>query len=411
MISLPDTIVDDADGAPWLGARRAVAAARLAQVDPPDDSAEVWRYSPVRRLDLGRFGVVEARRGEPEQLDPGEAAARIELRNGQITGIGLRAGTAGLEVLAGRDHDAAAVTLPDGDEFVALLAETVAGDPVHVRVAPGAVIDGPIVIDHQIDRPELLTATVTAVTVGADAEVTIVERRRSHDDDGVVVPLLDIEVGDAARVQHIDAQLLGAQLWQLGQQRARVGAQATLAMHQAALGGDYARMRVDCQLVGRGATGNLSAVSFGSGQQTLDFRTFQDHVGADTTSDLLFKGVVDDAARSIYSGLIRVRPDARGTSAFQTNRNIKLADTAWAESVPNLEIENNDVRCSHASTVGPIDPDQRFYLESRGVPPAEADQLILAGFFDEVLARFPVKAVAAEVGDLLARRLDRVSTS
>ena len=114
----------------------------------------------------------------------------------------------------------------------------------------------------------------------------------------------------------------------------------------------------------------LRAVYFGEGDQTLDFRTFQDHAAPDTTSNLLFKGAVGGHSRSVYTGLIRVRKDARGTNAFQTNRNIKLSDDAWAESVPNLEIENNDVHCSHASTVGPIDEEQRFYLESRGVPTA-----------------------------------------
>ena len=100
----------------------------------------------------------------------------------------------------------------------------------------------------------------------------------------------------------------------------------------------------------------------------LDFRTFQDHAAPDTTSELLFKGALAGHSRSVYTGLIRVRPDARGTEAFQTNRNLKLSEHAWAESVPNLEIENNDVKCSHASAVGPVDPEQRFYLESRGVP-------------------------------------------
>ena len=99
-----------------------------------------------------------------------------------------------------------------------------------------------------------------------------------------------------------------------------------------------------------------------------DFRTFQDHVAPNTTSDLLFKGAVAGPSRAVYTGLIRVGKEARGTNAFQTNRNLKLSDGAWAESVPNLEIENNDVHCSHASAVGPIDEEQRFYLESRGVP-------------------------------------------
>ncbi|HEY4376253.1 MAG TPA: SufD family Fe-S cluster assembly protein, partial [Acidimicrobiales bacterium] len=112
-------------------------------------------------------------------------------------------------------------------------------------------------------------------------------------------------------------------------------------------------------------------------------------------------------SRSVYTGLIKVEKQARGTNAFQTNRNIKLSDEAWAESVPNLEIENNDVHCSHASAVGPVDEEQRFYLESRGVPPLEADRLIVAGFFEEVVRRLPVAAVAPIVRSRVADKLER----
>jgi Fe-S cluster assembly protein SufD len=139
----------------------------------------------------------------------------------------------------------------------------------------------------------------------------------------------------------------------------------------------------------------------------LDFRTFQHHEGPDTRSDLLFKGAVGGRARSVYTGLIKVHPEARGSNAFQTNRNVKLGDHAWADSVPNLEIENNDVRCSHASTVGPVDEDQRFYLESRGVPPVVAEQLIVTGFFDEVLSRLPVPELRSTLRERLVGLLQR----
>jgi Fe-S cluster assembly protein SufD len=138
-----------------------------------------------------------------------------------------------------------------------------------------------------------------------------------------------------------------------------------------------------------------------------DFRTLQEHVGPKTTSDLLFKGAVQDHSRSVYTGLIKIGKHAKGSVAFQTNRNIKLSDGAWAESVPNLDIENNDVKCSHASAVGPIDEDQRFYLESRGVHPSVAERLIVLGFFDEVIDQLPVPAVAAELRLQVASNLDR----
>ena len=125
-----------------------------------------------------------------------------------------------------------------------------------------------------------------------------------------------------------------------------------------------------------------------------DFRTFQDHVAPRTRSDLLFKGAVEDTARSFYSGLIRIRPEAQKVEATQSNRNLVLTEGAGAESIPNLEIEADDVRCSHASTVGPIDDEQRYYLESRGVRPEDAERLIVLGFFEDVFARLPVPALA-----------------
>src|SRR5205085_6354384 len=129
------------------------------------------------------------------------------------------------------------------------------------------------------------------------------------------------------------------------------------------------------------------------------------HAAPSSTSDLLFKGAVQDHGRSVYSGLIRVRKEAPGTNAFQTNRNLVLSEGASAESVPNLEIETNDVKCSHASAVGPIDEEQLYYLESRGIPPQVAERLIVLGFFSEVLERLPSPALAARLRERLAVRL------
>ena len=145
-------------------------------------------------------------------------------------------------------------------------------------------------------------------------------------------------------------------------------------------------MRTEARAVGQGASTRQIALYFAGDEQMHDFRTIQDHDAPHATSELLFKGAVQDKARSVYTGLIKVRHHAKGTNAFQTNRTLTLSEGSWAESVPNLDIETNDVRCSHASTVGPIDEEQRFYLESRGVPSAVAERLIVLGFFDEVLA-------------------------
>jgi Fe-S cluster assembly protein SufD len=229
----------------------------------------------------------------------------------------------------------------------------------------------------------------------------------SDDVDGLVVPIVDLVVGDAANVRYLGVQQLGARVWQIGHQTSSVGRDATLHSANVVLGGDYARVRTDSRLEAQGGTSNLLAVYFGDGDQMHDFRTLQDHVGPRTTSDLLFKGAVGGHARGVYSGLIRVRAGAKGTNAFQTNRNLVLNEGAHADSVPNLEIEENDVRCSHASAVGPVDEEQRYYLESRGVPPEAADRLIVLGFFDDILERTPVPGLIPYLRAAVTAKLDR----
>ena len=167
-------------------------------------------------------------------------------------------------------------------------------------------------------------------------------------------------------------------------------------------------MRTESLITGSGGESDLLAVYFGDGDQMLDFRTLQDHDAPHTRSDLLFKGAVEDRARSVYSGLVRLRADAQHSSAFQTNRNLVLTEGAGAESIPNLEIEANDVRCSHASAVGPIDDDRLYYLESRGIPPGEAERLIILGFFDDVLNRLPVPSLAGALRRTVEAKVGRL---
>jgi Fe-S cluster assembly protein SufD len=223
-----------------------------------------------------------------------------------------------------------------------------------------------------------------------------------------VVPVLQVRAAQAARVRYVGINELGPSVWSIGHQQAVGERDSSTLLGTVALGGDYARVRTDVKVVGRGASTRQVAIYFADGNQMHDFRTKQDHAAPKSHSDLLFKGAVQDHAKSVYTGLIKIRNEAKGSQAFQTNRNLTLSEGAWAESVPNLDIETNDVKCSHASTVGPIDEDQRFYLESRGVRPEVAERLVVLGFFDEVLAQLPVGDLVDElrgrVADKLARR-------
>jgi Fe-S cluster assembly protein SufD len=236
----------------------------------------------------------------------------------------------------------------------------------------------------------------TFVAVEEGAAATVIELLVSGDEPLLVLPTVELSAGAGARLTHELIQQLGPRAWQIGRLFATAGRDATVASFQASLGGEYARARTDSVLTGRGGSAQLLAAYLGDGKQVHDFRTLQEHAAPQTTSDLVFKGAVGGTSRSVYSGMIRMRNGAKRSNAFQTNRNLVLSDGAHADSVPNLDIQENDVRCSHASAVGPIDEEQRFYLESRGVPREAAERLILLGFFEELSER-----VSEPVRDLL----------
>jgi len=246
------------------------------------------------------------------------------------------------------------------------------------------------------------------VEVGRLAELNVIEILEGGS-GAFVAAVADLDVAEGGRLAYTQIQLLDTSAWQIASQSSTVGRDASLVSAAVAVGGEYARLRTASSLVAPGAEGRLLALYFGSGTQMHDFRTVQHHRAPKTQSELLYKGVVADSSHSVYSGLIRVDKGAAGTNAMQTNRNLVLHDGAHADSVPNLEIEDNDVRCSHASAVGPIAEDQRFYLESRGVPPNVADRLIALGFMDELLTQLPERRLAAPMREMLAAKLSSVA--
>ena len=278
--------------------------------------------------------------------------------------------------------------------------------PICIRVPRGRVVPDPIIITHRFQVDSAACFPRLLIDAGEDSEVTVIEMFVSDESvTGIVVPVLQVRAQQAARVKYLAINELGAKVWQIANQQAVGERDSATLLSAVALGGDYARVRTHARLVGQGGSTRQVALYFADGDQTHDFRITQEHVAPKTTSDLLFKGAVTDRARSVYTGLIKIGPNARGTQAFQTNRNLTLSDQAWAESVPNLEIETNDVKCSHASTVGPIDTEQRFYLESRGIEPDIAERLVVLGFFDEVLDQLPVGMIAGELRARVAAKL------
>jgi Fe-S cluster assembly protein SufD len=277
----------------------------------------------------------------------------------------------------------------------------------HVLVPPAVVVEQPIVVTHVVPAGGAMVSPRLVIEAGRDSQVTVVERFVSEAGGAaLVLPVLQVRAGEAARVQYLGVNQLSTDVWSIGHQQAVGERDSTTLLASVALGGDYARVRTEARLVGSGSSTRQVALYFAGGVQMHDFRTIQDHAAPHTTSDLLFKGAVQDHSKSVYTGLIRIRENAKGSNAFQTNRNLTLSEGAWAESVPNLDIETNDVKCSHASTVGPIDEDQRFYLESRGVRPEVAERLVVLGFFDEVLEQLPAGDLAADLRLRVAAKLN-----
>lgn len=401
-------------GPDWLRSRRAAAAERFTAASLPSTDEEVWRYSRIAELDLDAYRLDgPAPAGVPAGLVPlgdavRERSALVVAVDGRVVHREVDPGleARGLFVGPAGEEDLGAVATEATDVF-AEMNDAFGAEPLVVRVPPGMVVDHPVVVANWLSTEGLATFPRLVVRAGEDSDVTVLAHTGSDDVTGFVAPVVELDAAQAARLRYLGVQDLGLAVWQIGSLVSRAGRDATLLAATAALGGDYARLRTDCRMDGAGSTGDLLAVYFGEGHQTLDFRTFQDHAAPDTTSNLLFKGAVGGRSRSVYTGLIRVRKEGRGTNAFQTNRTVKLSEHAWAESVPNLEIENNDVRCSHASAIGPIDEEQRFYLESRGVPPAVAERLVVTGFFDEVLGRLPVAPVVAALRRRVATKLER----
>jgi Fe-S cluster assembly protein SufD len=187
----------------------------------------------------------------------------------------------------------------------------------------------------------------------------------------------------------------GEHMWNFSHERARVGRDANLDWIFGAIGSHLTKNFSDLDLVEQGATGRMSGFYFTDGDQHLDHDTQQNHMAPNTTSDLLFKGAVRDRSRSVWQGMIYVAPGAQKTDGYQANRNLVLSPQARADSIPGLEILADDVRCTHGATVGKIDADQVFYLRSRGIPYAEAERLIVEGFFDPIMQRIPFDGLRA----------------
>ena len=248
----------------------------------------------------------------------------------------------------------------------------------------------------------------TLLVVGEGSKLTLIEEHRSLENGGkplLANTMVEIILKKEARLQYLHLQRWGSTVTEIFSQRAVLERDAQLLNVTVGLGSTLTKGNVETVLAGTGGRADLLGVFFGSDTQHFDFHTLQDHRAEHTTSDLLYKSALKDTAWAIYTGLIRIRKEAQKSDAYQANRNLLLNQGAKADSIPMLEIEADDVRCTHGVAIGPVDEEQAFYLMSRGLPKEEAQRLIVEGFFDQVFQRIPVENLQTELMGEVTKRL------
>jgi Fe-S cluster assembly protein SufD len=276
-----------------------------------------------------------------------------------------------------------------------------------VHVPRGVELEKPLYvrIANSVEEGSLFWRLL--VVAEPESRFTLIEEYTSATPElrSYVNAAVEIVVRDAARVEYASVQNLSRATWNFASHHARVERDAELDWVAGGFGSANGKVRIQNDLAGPGATSRVTGAYFVDGTQHLDYDTFQEHIAPSTTSDFAFKGALRDQARAVWRGMIRVEQDAQKTNAYQENRNLLLSKTAHADSIPGLEILANDVRCTHGATLGQVDRDQLFYLMTRGLTRAEAERLIVRGFFQDALDRVALEPVREALAAALESRI------
>jgi Fe-S cluster assembly protein SufD len=380
----------------WLRDRRRSALAAFERLPMPSKTDEEWRRTDVSRLDVADYSELEHRDGL--KLD-----SQAALPPGVILKPLLEAAKEHPELVEPRLFS---LVRSDRDRFSALHAAFFTGG-TFLYVPDGIVIEQPILGRHLSHEGGNFVLPHTLIVAGRGARFHYLDEYIGDDGEkaGYRSGSAEIFLGEGSEVGYVALQKWGRNAWHFADQRAQLQKDSTLRLFDVTLGGHFSKTRVEASLVGPGADAELKAIYLASGEQFFDFHTLQDHQVGNTRSDLLFKGALQDVARTVYAGLIKIEKGAARSDAYQANRNLVLSDHAKATSIPMLEIDNNDVRCTHGATVGPIDPQHMFYLRSRGIPEPTARRMLVQGFFGDVLDRIPFEHARTLVEAELEARL------
>lgn len=430
-----DAVASRTDGEPdWLSQRRREAWAIYEDTPMPTTKLEDWRYTDLRRkLDLDALTLLDT----PPSVDPEtlpepvrqtmsedrEAAAHVVAVDGRVAVLDLDAELQSQGVVLTSLRDAVAQggtaaellerhlatrALPATDGKFQALSAALWSDGVLLYVPRDVQVSAPIRVTRWLSRAGVASFGRTLIVAERGSQVSFVDEVLSADMDRQSLLSTGVEViaQDNAQVQYVCLQRMGAGAFFLSQQRTLANRDSTLDTLNVNLGGSVARVDLNAQLLGPGANSDMLGLYFADKDQHFDHATSQDHVAPNANSDLLYKGALDGSSRSVFRGIIKVHPGAQRTDAYQTNRNLLLSDAAQADSLPNLEIEADDVRCSHGATVGQLDAEALFYLMSRGMSRERAERLVVEGFLGEVLGRLPLGGVVDKVTRAIRAKLE-----
>jgi Fe-S cluster assembly protein SufD len=387
-------------GAPgWWLERKRKAYETFLRLPMPSRTDELWRFSNIGTLSLDTPANAGAIPRGPSAAPFGRVA--LTFADNRLSGNpSAPPGLAGRGVLVTTLNEAALrhpeilqghfMAQPQklGSGKFAALHAAFLGDGACIHVPEGVEVEEPIVVVHAAGGAAVFPHTL--VIAARNSKVTVIDLFVSA--PGSRTPVLavganDIYAGHGAAVTYVAVQDWPRETLSFQLNSTVVRRDARVQSLNVHLGSRQARHESLSQLQAPGAFSEMLALTAADGAQEFDQRTLQVHQAPNTKSDLLYKNALLDQARTIFSGLIVVDPDAQKTDAYQSNRNLMLSDDAEANSLPGLEIQANDVRCTHGATTSRIDPEQEFYLRSRGIGRSQADQLLIFGFFEEVLNR------------------------
>jgi Fe-S cluster assembly protein SufD len=384
---------------------RAQLLERYQALPFPTTSDEHWRFTDLKGFDPDSFSANGAKTVERagSMLDVETAA----LAHVSEAGVEIERAPEGVvfEPLA-EGHELLGTLVGTDEKFAAHnAAEWKHG--LLVRVPAGLELQQPLYVRVTSSVPDAALFWRVLVVAEEGSRFSFIEEHASAAPDlpGYSNVVAELFVGEGAKLEYVSIQNLSRETWHFASHRATVGRDAELDWVAGGFGSKKGKIRIENDLAGQGGTSRVTGAYFADGAQHLDYDTLQRHIAPNTTSDFAFKGALRDKARAVWRGMIRVEEDAQKTNAYQENRNLLLSPVAHADSIPGLEIEANDVRCTHGATVSQVDRDELFYCMARGLSRGEAERLIVRGFYQEIFDRIELEPVRTALQTALESRI------